>query len=265
MKLRMILTSLLVLGSFASAHAAADEDAAKWMEKLFGLIADNAIQTEFTVVVAAEAEGQQINATVKGDLIHADPKHYVNALQMEMLMPAMGDTPMSMTSRQVADGETMWAETHIASLGMTQIGRISLAEMEELFAAQNGLEVGESALYMDPVSQLETLVEHFDIAVIEIADGLVTLSMAPTDEAMKGLAEEMDGKDLDIEGTMILREEDAVPVSATVRLDANSRIDMSFENFSLLVRDDIPEETFTYTPPEGAEVVDMGPLLRAGM
>jgi outer membrane lipoprotein-sorting protein len=64
---------------------------------------------------------------------------------------------------------------------------------------------------------------------------------------------------------MILREEDAVPVSATVHLDANSRIDLSFENFSLLVRDDIPEETFTYTPPEGAQVVDMGPLLRAGM
>ena len=266
MKLRMFLTLVLALGSVAGAHAAADEDAAKWMEKLFGLVSNNAIQTEFTVTVNAQVQGQPLTADVSGDLIHADPRHYVNSLQMEMMMPGMGDAPMTMTSRQVADGETMWAETHITSLGMTQVGKISLAEMEELFAGQKGFEIGESALYMDPLSQLETILDAFDVSVIEIAEGLVSLALAPTEETMKSmLAAEGTPDSLEISGVLRLREEDAVPVSATITLDANSQIEMSFENFSLLVREDIPEDTFLYTPPEGAQVVDMAPLMRAGM
>jgi outer membrane lipoprotein-sorting protein len=265
MKLRMILTLALVLGSFAGAHAAADEDAAQWMEKLFGLMSDNAVQTDFKVIVSAEIDGQQLNANVTGELIHADPMHYVNSLEMQMVMPGMGSEPMAMTSRQIADGETMWAETHLAAMGMTQIGKISLAELEALMAEQSGLELSESALYMDPMSQLKSILDAFDVSILEITGGEVRLSLVPTAETMKGLAEEMDGKDLDIRGTLILREEDAVPVSAKIMLDPQSRIEMSFENFSLLVRDDIPAETFLYTPPEGAQVVDMAPLLRAGM
>ena len=265
MKLRMILTLALLLGTFASAHATADEDAAKWMEKMFGLMADNAVQTDFAVIVDAEIQGQSLKADVKGELIHADTNHYVNSLEMQMVMPGMGTEPMTMTSRQVADGETMWAETHLASLGMTQIGKISLAELDAMMKEQSGLELGESALYMDPMSQLESIVEAFDVSVIEIAGGLVSLSLAPTAETMESLAAQMEGQSLDIQGTLILREEDAVPVSATVRIDPKSQIEISFENFSLLVRDDIPKDTFLYTPPEGAQVVDMAPLLRAGM
>ena len=266
MKLRMILTLALLLGTFASAHAAADEDAAKWMEKMFGLMADNAVQTDFAVIVDAEVQGQSLKADVKGELIHADTNHYVNSLEMQMVMPGMGTEPMTMTSRQVADGETMWAETHLASLGMTQIGKISLAELDAMMKEQSGLELGESALYMDPLSQLETILDAFDVSVIEISEGVVSLALAPTDETLKSMQTAESALDsLDVSGVLRLREEDAVPVSATITLDANSQIEMSFENFSLLVREDIPEDTFVYTPPEGAQVVDMGPLMRAGM
>ena len=107
---------------------------------------------------------------------------------------------------------------------------------------------------------------QFDVSVVGIEEGLVSLALAPTEETLASMKDgEQAFEELDVNGILRLREEDAVPVSATISLDANSQIEMTFENFSLLVREEIPEDTFLYTPPEGAQVVDMGPLMRAGM
>ena len=115
-------------------------------------------------------------------------------------------------------------------------------------------------------TQLETILDAFHVSVVGIEEGLVSLALAPTEETLASMKDgEQAFEELDVNGILRLREEDAVPVSATISLDANSQIEMTFENFSLLVREEIPEDTFLYTPPEGAQVVDMGPLMRAGM
>jgi hypothetical protein len=69
MKLRTILTLVLVLGFAANAHAAADEAATKWLEKLAGLVTEEAIRAEYTVTASGVQQGMAIEVTAQGALL----------------------------------------------------------------------------------------------------------------------------------------------------------------------------------------------------
>jgi outer membrane lipoprotein-sorting protein len=238
MKLRIALILAVVLASAGTAQAAADEQATKWLERVFGLVQDNAFQTDYSVQVSGETQGVLVDAKLQGELLQSGAKHYTNALQMEVKMPAMGETPMEVTSNQVSDGEILWTETYVSAMGITQVAKISLSELEEILADQQGLEVGQSSMYMDPMSQLEMLVDAFDVSVLKIAEGEVVL---------------------------VVREEDAVPVSINVAIGTSMTVDMRFEGFELMAPEDVPGDAFVYTPEPGVQVMDLGQMLRAGM
>ena len=69
----------------------------------------------------------------------------------------------------------------------------------------------------------------------------------------------------EISGVLKLRETDAAPVSAHVKMAGEMDVVIEFTTFETIDAADIPEGTFTYTPEPGAQVVDLAPLLRAGM
>jgi len=261
MKLRMILTLAFVMTWTAGAHAAADEAATKWLEKLFGLVDDHAIRAEYVVTATGEQEGMAIEAKMTGQLLQANGTLYTNNIDMEIKSPAMGDQAMAVTSRQVSDGTTLWAETYVSAMGITQVGKISLAELAEL-QGQGGMQMGQSTMFMSPMAMLESIVEAFDVTVLEIAEGTVSLSMRPTAETAAII--EKEGGQTDVNGVLRLREKDASPVSAKVR-SSGFDVLISFDVFETVAKSDIPEGTFTYTPEPGAMVVDLAPMLRSGM
>jgi hypothetical protein len=113
------------------------------------------------------------------------------------------------------------------------------------------------------MSMLEALVDAFDVSVLEIAEGTVSLSMIPTEETLAAI--EMEGGPGEISGVLTLREEDAAPVAAHVTMAGQMEVMISFDSFETIVVDEIPEGAFSYTPEPGAQVVDLAPLLKAGM
>ena len=81
MKLRMFLTLTLVLGSFAGAHAAADEESAKWLEKLFGLIDEQAVRAEYTLTANGMQQGMQIYCA---DILLAPGRREVGVIAQDL-------------------------------------------------------------------------------------------------------------------------------------------------------------------------------------
>jgi hypothetical protein len=182
---------------------------------------------------------------------------------MAMKSPAMGETAMEVNSRQVSDGTTVWAETFVSAMGITQVGKIALADLRALEEESSGVGLGQSSLYMGPMSMLDGLIEAFDVKVIEVVEGTVSLSMTPTAETTAEMAEE--GITGEVTGVLKLREQDAAPVSAHVQMGGEMDVVIEFTAFEKIDAADIPEGTFTYVPEPGAQVVDLAPLLRAGM
>ncbi len=264
MKLRLILTLLLMLGLSAAAHAEATPEAAKWLQQLHDLVENQAFRMDYTIHMTGEQGGQSIVAEIKGNVLQDGPTHSINYLEMEVGGAAAGGESMVVISRQVSDGTVLWAETHLVSLGITQVGKIELATLAEIQAAGSALELNQSSMYMDPISQIEMLVSAFDVTVEESGGETVRLILVPTAETAAQIEARMP-EGGSASGALVLDAKSAIPVSMEISLGSTMDIEIAFSNFETIDREDIPEGTFDYTPAEGTTVTDMAPLLKAGM
>jgi outer membrane lipoprotein-sorting protein len=264
MKLGPALILTLILGLSGTAHAEATPEAAQWLQQLHDLVANQAFRMDYTIHMTGEQGGQSIVAEIKGDVMQDGPAHAINNLEMEVGSAGADGQSMVVNSRQISDGTVLWAETHLVSMGITQVGKIDLATLAEIQAAGSGLELNQSSMYMDPISQIEMLVSAFDVTVEDSAGETVRLILAPTEETVARMETEMpDGGSA--AGTLVLDAVSAVPVSMEISLGTAMNIQIAFSNFETIDREDIPEGTFSYTPEAGTAVTDMAPLLKAGM
>ena len=265
MKLRLTLILALMLGLSASAHSEATPEAEQWLQRLHDLVQDQPFRLDYTIQMTGEQGGQPIVVGIKGNVLQDGPTHSINSIEMEVGGAAAGGgEPMAVTSRQISDGITLWAETHLVSMGITQVGKIDLATLAEIQAAGSGLELNQSSMYMDPISQIEMLVSAFDVTVEDSAGETVRLILVPTEETAAEIADKMP-EGGSAAGALVLDAASAIPVSMEISLGASMEIVIAFANFEALDREDIPEGTFEYTPAEGTTVTDMAPLLKAGM
>lgn len=264
MKTRLILTLALVLGFTSMARAEATPDARKWLDRLYGLVQEAPFRMDYLIRIDGMQGEQSINAEVKGDLLQNGPTRSVNSLEMQVGGAATGGQTMTVNSRQISDGEVLWAETNLVEMGMTQVAKIDLATLAEIQGEASGLELNQSSMYMDPISQIEMLVSAFDVSVLGVEDGEVRMSLVPTEETAAQIEQEYPGGAA-ATGLLTLRESDAAPVSLTVSLGEGMKASLDFSNFEILSEADLPEDAFTYTPEPGVQVMDLAPLLKAGM
>lgn len=263
MRTRLILTAALVLGLASTAHAEATSEAREWLDRLYGLVQEKPFRMDYLVQLEGEQGGQQINAEVKGDLLQSGPLHSVNNLEMQISGAATDGQVMTIHSRQVSDGEILWAETNLVEMGMNQVAKIEITRLAEIQAEASGLELNQSSMYMDPISQIEMLVSAFDVSVLGVADGEVRLSLVPTEETAAQLEEGLEGG-ATAHGVLTLREDTAAPVSLVVELGPRMTASLSFSDFEFVDEASIPEGTFSYTPEPGVQVMDLGQLLGMG-
>lgn len=264
MKTRLLLTFALLLALSPTAHAGASDDARVWLDRLYGLVEESPFRLDYHIRIDAQQGGQAINAEVKGDLLQNGPTHSVNNLEMQVGGAATGGQTMNVHSRQVADGEVLWAETNLVEMGMNQVAKIDLATLAEIQNEASGLELNQSSMYMDPMSQIEQLVSAFDVSVLGVADGEVRLSLVPTEETATTIEQQYPGG-ATATGVLTLREADAAPVALVVELGDEMRATLEFSNFEKIAEADLPEDAFSYTPDPGVQVMDLAPLLKAGM
>ena len=263
MRMRLILTVLMVLGLAPVAHAEATPEAREWLDRLYGLVQEKPFRMDYLVQLEGEQGGQQINAEVEGDLLQSGPLRSVNNLRMQVGGEATGGQVMTIHSRQISDGEILWAETNLVEMGMNQVAKIEIARLAEIQAEASGLELNQSSMYMDPISQIEMLVSAFDVSLLGVADGEVRLSLVPTEETAAQLDEGLEG-DATAHGVLTLREDTAAPVSLIVELGPQMTATLSFSNFEFVDEADIPEGTFSYTPEPGVQVLALGQMLGMG-
>jgi len=264
MKLRIILILTLMLGLSATAHAEATPAAAQWLQRLHDLVENQAFRMDYIIHMTGEQGGQSVAVEIKGNVLQDGPTHAINSLEMEVGGAVTGGETMVVNSRQISDGTVLWAETHLVSMGITQVGRIDLATLAEIQAAGSGLELNQSSMYMDPISQIEMLVSAFDVTVEDSAGETVRLILLPTKETSARIETEMP-EGSSAAGALVLDAASAIPVSMEISLGATMDIEIAFSNFEALDREDIPDGTFDYTPAEGTVVTDMAPLLKAGI
>ncbi|RKZ06163.1 hypothetical protein DRQ53_00475 [bacterium] len=264
MKVRIILLLLMLTGLAVQASAEASPEAREWLDRLDALYAGAAFQVDYTLELRVEAQGQTISANAKGNLLQGGPRLSINELEMQAAAGPGGAEMMSVHSRQISDGTTLWAETNMVNMGITQIGTIDLDVLDEFAASSSGIELNQSMMFTDPFAQIDMLIEAFDVVVADGEAGTVNLIMTPTAETTAGFGSDLpEGSEMT--GLLVLTREQAVPVSLDVALGSMMQIRMQFTDFELLDRDEIPEGTFTYTPEPGATVTDLTPMLKAGM
>jgi outer membrane lipoprotein-sorting protein len=253
-----------MLGLSSTAHAEATPEAAQWLQRLHDLVQDQAFRMDYTIHMTGEQGGQTIVVEIKGDVLQDGPTRSINSMEMEVGGEATGGEAMAVTSRQISDGTVLWAETHLVSMGITQVGKIDLATLAEIQAASSGLELNQSSMYMDPISQIEMLVSAFDVTVEDSTGETVNLILVPTEETIAELESELPEAG-NASGTLVLNAANATPVTMDIMLGDAMEIAIAFANFEVVDRGDIPDGTFDYTPEEGTAVTDMAPLLKAGI
>lgn len=259
----VFLATVFLATVFLAAPVQADStpDAQKWLDKLVGLYDKAPFTNEYTATLDMQQGEQSISGAIKGRIIYGDAEHM--RVNMEVTMAGMPGMPqgeeaaeMTMKMLSVTDGETTWSEIEMPMMGK-QVTKLAL-EDAKAFAGQPNM--GANPTGFDPVQQLEAMAEALDFEVLKVADGEVHLKATVTPEARGQL-----GQLGMVPGTetfhLVLDTDSGTPKSITIGGD-KPILDMTFGPFEFISDDSIPEGTFTYTVPEGTQVMDLGALMQ---
>ncbi len=259
--IRLLLGAFLLLSALPAPPAAADSapEAKVWLEKLVAIYDQGPFKVRYEAELDMSSLGQPLSGTLTGHLTQADRTHSRVQLALDMPgPPEMPDGGMSLTILTVTDGTTVWTEMDNPSLGGKQVSKVSLELLDKLGSSAGGAGIRPASI--DPVAQLETLTRSMDFEVLERGGGQVTLRGTITEETRSQLgmlaAPGVDGF------IFVIDEKTGFPTQ--VRAAGESPfITMQFHDLEFVDAAALPAELFTYSPPEGLPVTDLGPMLQS--
>ena len=246
--------SILLAALFLSPAVTAESspEATPWLEKLLAIYERGPFEVDFEGTLDMSSLGQPMKGALKGHVLQGDRLHSVNRIELSLEGGPTGTMNMNITT--VSDGTTIWSELDNPGLGK-QVTKITMEDVEKLGQSAGGFAMSPKNL--DPVAQLEALTQVMDFELVEAADDEVTLRGRLNDEgkASFGLAA-MPGLESFL---IVLDQETGFPTS--VRAEGSSPVfSMTFSNLELIDAESLEDGTFSYTPPEGVPVMDLGAL-----
>lgn len=255
------------LGIASSSSAAADRDTSDyWIEKLVTYYAESAPYTlVYGMEMQIEQQGTKVGITASGDILYAGAEQVRANIDMKMAMELLPE-PMKMSMKMVHDGEFIWTEMENPMAGGTQVMKMS-AEAAREMQANSGLGSGINSDQLDPASQAKMLSEMMELEVASIADGIVRLEGALTDEVKAQLgdgAQLLSGEEDLGRVVLILDEKTGAMRRMTMGDPVKPFITMNYEDMKLIPKGDLPADAFTYVPPEGVTVRDLTQVLKDG-
>jgi len=243
------------------AAAETSPEAAKWMQKMIDAYGETAIKADFTMEMNAAQMGAPGGDAKANGTMMMDGKNKRQRMKMDITVnvPQMGEMTMSMV--QVHDGETIWTEMENPMMGGTMVMKMTKAQMEKMSEMQGMSGMTSSTPFGQ--EQFEEMKEAFDWTLDGVAGGRVTLSAEITAEGMASVSGSMPEEQLEKMDdlgrmVMVLDEKNAMPVE--MRLGSFMKMQMS----NVQQIDAFPAGTFEYTPPEGAQVMDVGAMMGGG-
>ena len=235
-----LLASLALLGPLSPPLAAeSSPEAQKWLDKLQTVFEKGSFTLEFSGSLAAASVGE---GTLEGNITYGDPTHSKARIVLELAAPeGSGGDAAKMQLLSVQDGTSKWDEVEM--LGAYQVTRAPL----EAAGATAGL---------DPVSQLRQVSQSLDFEVHQVAEGRVELAAALDDTTRRSLGQL--GSIPGVHGFVLaLDEKTGHPLEFRAQGDPPA-VRMVFEELTFVDRSSLDDKTFSYEPPAGAQVLDLG-------
>ena len=188
-------------------------------------------------------------------------------MALDMTMDMMGQ---KMATRSVMDASgIMWSETDFG--GMKQVVKMDMNKMMEQSADLTGLPSPGGGLGGNPVEAVEQMLETFDLQL----DGKDTIGGVEVYRLSASVKDELKGQmdptgqmaqmGISLDGVrMAFGVEDGFPREySMLGPDGNPIMSMTYTN--LLLDPEIDASIFSYTPPEGVEVLDMTAMIEQQM
>ncbi len=260
------LASAAVCWILATGLAAAESspEAVEWLEKLDGVYDQGPFKAHYTATFDMASLGMPVQGTLSADLLQGDRTH----MRMEMAIElggmagapgtADGQQTMKMTILSVNDGSLSWME--IAMPHGTQVMKSPLGGA----AADDdgGLGFVANPTGMDPMGLIEKMTGMADFEVAELTADEVTLHGKLHESAQPnlGTADGAAGRDT---LRLTLDRKTGFPKALEAGGEAPF-LTLDLESFERLERGSLPPDAFEYTPPEGAQVMDLGAMQGTG-
>ncbi len=247
---------VLVLFSLATPFGA-QESASDWLEKMADRAAQGHYKFRFNADVAVVQEGMQAGVKIDGSMNYVTSNRFKAGFNVSM---DMGGMAVAMSTKTIADGTNFWVEIDSPMLGGKQVMSGTTEQLEKL-AEMGGADLsGLSGMGQDPIEQISGLVEAFDMEVRGIDDGRVTLHAAITPEQLAGSPELGALGDAIDAITLVLDAEEGLPIQLQVAGE-QPIMTIDFVDYEFFGADEIRDADYTYTPPEGVPVTDIGSML----
>jgi outer membrane lipoprotein-sorting protein len=257
----LLLTVLLAFLAVGRVQAESTPEARAWLEKMVSLYNRGPFSVHYSAdMTIAQQQDQTMSMDMEGEMTHADPKHIRMDLSMNMTMPGAGEGTMQMKMLTVIDGETVWMDMDNPMVGGRRVMKMSYEQAEK-----SGSQMGLNNLKnMDPVSQMQELMDDFDFRVVGEEGGEVVLSAPIDPEALAGMGQMgqmAQGQSTEgWEMVMVLDMDDALPKAIRMGPTDDPLMTLRFTDWRFYGDAGAPAGTFEYTPPEGVQVMDLGAL-----
>ena len=263
-----LLTALLAMSMGLFPALAIPGETDPEVDKLFSKLTELGKKGPYSLDIKGKADVAQMGMSMKmdmtGDMVYSDEKHMRMNMKMKMKMPkvegqqAQGmPTDMEVAMLQVSDGTTVWTEINMMSMGMKQVMK---GDIEELRKQDGGSMGMGQASQLEPSQMLENFKKMLNMKVKEKKDGKVTIEAVFTEEAAQKMNLQSAGMEKG-KFHMVLDEKNFFPMTFKILLGETPMMDFSFTNLKHVKKESL-KDSFTYTPPEGVQVIDMVQMMK---
>jgi hypothetical protein len=262
--IRTIVTVVLVvLASAGATCAESTPEAVEWIEKLVAVYDGAPFQFRYDADLSVSQMGQMTDVKIYGRSTQGGNGRARIETTMEMPLPGTEPaTTVSIDMLGVSDGNVFWVEADNPGTGQRQVIKLPLEKLNEI---ADKVPMARNLSRMDPLKQIHELTALFDFEVASRDHQTVTLRADLTGEALDRAKEAFEGVETSRlkQLVLILRADTGFPDQ--IRIGGPTQSAMSMRFFDLEFLDELADEAFAYTPPEGAEVTDLGALIDAGL
>lgn len=246
---------LLAAAPFLAAQAEprpASQDPAVWLERCAAMSGQ---PVEFDLI--QEAAGPEGRRTARGHVSMGDRDHFRATMQMEMTHKAVSQ-PMRVNVTMVADGRWIWSEAQEPASGGRQVMRISLEKSRKQMAEAQAAGRGAAPIHggeMDFVEQVKSLLTLAEFEVKSAAGGKVVLLGLLNEKGREVFDDPAMGETRVDRIHLTLDEKSGFPLELRFGSASADAMTVKLSNLRFPGKADLSQ--YTYTPPEGATVIDL--------
>ncbi|RMH00850.1 MAG: hypothetical protein D6702_12900 [Planctomycetota bacterium] len=254
---KTLLTASLLL-SLAPAVAAQETEKAAlpqevqvWVDKI-GQLVDKPVSYDMAMSMDVVAQNMPLQMTSTGHVLMLDAEHMRTTMKMTIEMEMMPE-PMVMEMLTVVDGENLWVQQDNPMVGQ-QIMKAKVSQMNALRDAGMGMNLSG-----DQLKQVRELFENYY--------GNFEVSQSENEVKITGdILKEMPGAaqlgNMDLKRfSLHLDPKTGFPSRMAMGNGEKDLMVITMSNVKFLDKEKVDKKQFTYTPPEGAPVIDMGAML----